>query len=165
MGSTCVACFLDGSHMTLANLGDSRGYLKTEHYIEQITVDHDYKTAQMQIKQDMRALQKLTGGSLITRCVGSFRKDEKMKLLPRDLEPDFFELRLRTDDIIVICSDGLSDYAGANEEESRYAIAKLLQAYPDPLSACFWLIALANQNGGGDNISVIEIKVIGPTQS
>ncbi|MCB9643308.1 MAG: protein phosphatase 2C domain-containing protein [Myxococcales bacterium] len=165
MGSTCVACFLDGSNMTLANLGDSRGYLKTEHYIEQITVDHDYKTAQMQIRQDMRALQKLSGGSLITRCVGSFRKDEKMKLIPRELEPDFFELRLRTGDIIVICSDGLSDYAGANEEESRYAVAKLLQAYPDPLSACFWLIALANQNGGGDNISVIEIKVLGPAQS
>ncbi len=165
MGSTCVACFLDGSNMTIGSLGDSRSYLKTEHYIEQITVDHNYKTAQMQIKQDMRALQKLTGGNLITRCVGSFRKDENMKVIPRDLEPDFFDLRLRTGDIIVICSDGLSDYAGANEEESRYAIAKLLQAYPDPLSACFWLIALANQNGGGDNVSVIEIKVIGPAQS
>jgi protein phosphatase len=165
MGSTCVIAFLDGNHLTMANLGDSRGYFKTEHYIEQITVDHDYKTAQMQIRQDMRALQKLSGGSLITRCVGAFRKDERQKIVPRELELDFFEMRLKEGDTIVICSDGLTDYAGANEEEARYAIAKLLQAYPDPLSACFWLIALANQNGGGDNISVIEIKVLGPAKN
>ena len=160
MGSTCVAGFIDGNQITFSNLGDSRIYLKTSEYIEQITIDHDYKTAQMQAFQDMRALNNLAGGSLITRCVGSFAKDENSKILPQEMEPDFFEMTLLPGDIILLCSDGVSDYVGENDDESRQVIAHMLEAYPRPLSACFWLVALANQNGGGDNISLIEIKVL-----
>jgi protein phosphatase len=76
------------------------------------------------------------------------------------LQPDFFDLKLRKDDILLLCSDGLSDYAGNSESESREMIAKILETYNEPISACFWLTVLANQRGGGDNISVIEIKVL-----
>ncbi len=160
MGSTWVAGFLDGNKLTIANLGDSRAYLKTDEFIEQISIDHDYKTAQLQMHMDLRSIASLMGGSLITRCVGSFQKTEEQKLNPRELDIDFFELTLLPGDIILLCSDGLSDYAGATEEESLQAISQILEAYPDPLSACFWSIALANQHGGGDNISLIEIKVL-----
>ncbi|HAA58780.1 MAG TPA: hypothetical protein DCE42_28720, partial [Myxococcales bacterium] len=161
MGSTWVAGFLDGNHMTFANLGDSRAYLKHGDAIEQITVDHDYKTVQMQVHLDLRSVATLMGGSLITRCVGAFDKDPDLKLKPRRLDIDFFEMTLIPGDIVLLCSDGLSDYAGNDEEESKLAISKMLDSYPDPRSACFWLVALANQHGGGDNISMIEIKVLG----
>ncbi len=164
MGSTCVMAFLDGNEVTIANLGDSRSYLKTPYYIEQINVDHDYKTAQMQVGCDLRSIQNLMGASLITRCVGSCRKDEKLKVVPLKLQPDFFELKLQKDDILVLCSDGLSDYAGNSEAESRETIAKILDVHTEPISAVFWLVALANQRGGGDNISVIEIKVLDTVQ-
>lgn len=160
MGSTCVGGFLDGNQITITNLGDSRAYLRTDHYIEQINVDHDYKTAQLQVGQDMRAIQNLMGGSLITRCVGSCRKDEQLKVEPLQLQADFFELTLVPGDTIILCSDGLTDYAGETEEEARDMISKIVEVHTEPISACFWLTALANQRGGGDNISVIEIKVL-----
>jgi protein phosphatase len=160
MGSTCVGGFIDANQITVTNLGDSRAYLKTAHYIEQISVDHDYKTAQLQIGQDLRSLQNLMGGSLITRCVGSCRKDEQLKVVPLQLQADFFDLALIPGDTIVFCSDGLSDYAGETEEEARDMISKIIDVHTEPISACFWMVALANQRGGGDNISVIEIKVL-----
>ncbi len=160
MGSTCVLAFMDSNEVTIANLGDSRSYLKTSDYIEQINVDHDFKTSQLQVGCDMRSIQNLMGASLITRCVGSCRKDENLKVVPLKLQPDFFELKLKPDDILVLCSDGLSDYAGNTEAESRETIAKILDVHTVPISAVFWLVALANQRGGGDNISVIEIKVL-----
>lgn len=160
MGSTCVLAFMDSNEVTIANLGDSRSYLKTPEYIEQINVDHDFKTSQLQVGCDMRSIQNLMGASLITRCVGSCRKDENLKVVPLKLQPDFFELKLKPDDILLLCSDGLSDYAGNTEAESRETIGKILDVHTVPLSAVFWLVALANQRGGGDNISVIEIKVL-----
>jgi protein phosphatase len=160
MGTTSVVGLLDSNEITIANLGDSRAYLKTPHYIEQINIDHNYKTAQIQMGCDMRSVQNLKGASLITRCVGSCRKDQKQKVVPLQLQPDFFDLKLRKDDILLLCSDGLSDYAGNSESESREMIAKILETYNEPISACFWLTVLANQRGGGDNISVIEIKVL-----
>lgn len=160
MGSTCVLAFLDGNEATISNLGDSRSYLKTPYYIEQINVDHDYKTAQLQVGCDLRTVQNLMGASLITRCVGTCRKDENLKVVPLKLQPDFFELKLQKDDILLLCSDGLSDYAGINEAESRETISKILEVHKEPISAVFWLVALANQRGGGDNISVLEIKVL-----
>lgn len=160
MGSTCVLAFLDGNEVTLSNLGDSRSYLKTPYFIEQINVDHDYKTAQLQARNDLRTVQNLMGASLITRCVGTCRKDENLKVVAVKLQPDFYEIKLQKDDILLLCSDGLSDYAGVNEAESRETISKILEVHKEPISAVFWLVALANQRGGGDNISVLEIKVL-----
>lgn len=159
MGSTCVAAFVDGPNITIANLGDSRAMLKTEHFIEQITVDHNFKTFQMQSLEDMETVMTLDNGSLLTRCVGSFQKDEAEKLLVDEIHPDFFDFQLLPGDTVVLCSDGLTDYAGSTEEEKSEAIEAILNLYPDPLAACFWLVALANQNGGGDNISCIVLKV------
>lgn len=159
MGTTCVAGFIDGNQISIANLGDSRAYLRSFDFFEQITVDHNFKTFRMQSAENMEAVSRLDNGNLLTRCVGSFQKDDEMKLVPLELQPDYFDFQLIPGDSLLFCSDGLTDYAGHNENEKNMAIRDIIDSNSDPLSTCFWLISLANQGGGGDNISMILLDV------
>ena len=60
-----------------------------------------------------------------------------------------------------MCSDGVSDYAGATEVESDENIARVLAAERDPARAAFELVVVANRAGGGDNISCVVIDFEG----
>ncbi len=160
MGTTCVLAFLDANQLTLANLGDSRAYLKTETYIAQITIDHDYLTAQLQTGCDFQTAYSMKMTNLITKCVGACEKDDNLKVYPQHLQPDFFDINLKGGDSVLMCSDGLSDYIGRGDREVLENIDKVLSTISDPMRACYYLVELANENGGGDNISVILLKVI-----
>lgn len=120
-GTTLVAAVVRGSDLAVANLGDSRAYLVREGVARQITADHSG----------------LFPGS-ITRFVGD----------PRGVAPDVFVERLRSNDRLVLCSDGLT--LNVSPEE----IAAAVIASP-PERAAASLVALANQRGGQDNITVV----------
>jgi protein phosphatase len=57
-----------------------------------------------------------------------------------------------TGDILVICSDGLTDMVATEE------ILASVTRYP-PAEACRELVDLANDRGGTDNISVIVLRI------
>jgi protein phosphatase len=70
-----------------------------------------------------------------------------------EVEVDAEEQALFPNDLLLLCSDGLTRMVTDPE------IAGTLQAETDPQKAAERLIALANENGGADNISVIVLRL------
>ena len=142
MGCTLVAGVVEDNILYVANVGDSRLYLIHGDSIRQITRDHSYV-------EEMVSLGQMNRGSaayreqknIITRAVG----------IADHVDVDFFEVSLKAGDYILLCSDGLSNMV------DNSAIFRLV-LLPGPLeSKARALIALANQNGGKDNIAVVLI--------
>ena len=142
MGSTLVAATVDQDTMYVAHVGDSRLYLFRDG-LSQITRDHS-------LVEEMVSLGKLERNSesyrsqknIITRAVG----------IRPAVTADFFEVSLKKDDCVLLCSDGLSNMA----EESL--IGSILAAPAALKEKTSRLIQAANENGGKDNIAVILIE-------
>jgi len=140
MGSTVVATFLHDDRMDLINVGDSRAYLLRGQEIIQISVDQSWV-------MDMVRAGKLT--------LEQARKHRKRNHLSMSLSanrptvtPILKSEVFQPDDILLLCSDGLW---GVIPESLLWAAANEF----DPQDAAEKLVALANQSGGADNISVI----------
>ncbi|MCR5829802.1 MAG: Stp1/IreP family PP2C-type Ser/Thr phosphatase [Lachnospiraceae bacterium] len=146
MGTTFVLATVDENNvMKVANVGDSRLYRINRSGITQITQDH----------------------SLVAEMVknGDISKDEarfhpKKNVVTRAISasvvvnPDMFEVPLNDEDVILLCSDGLSNMLSDSE------IFETVESSRDDLkSLAEKLIAKANENGGKDNISVILFRV------
>jgi len=146
MGTTFVLATVDENNiMKVANVGDSRLYRINRSGITQITQDH----------------------SLVAEMVknGDISKDEarfhpKKNVVTRAISasvvvnPDMFEVELDENDIILLCSDGLSNMLSDSE------IFETVESNRDDLkSLAEKLVAKANENGGKDNISVILFRV------
>ena len=69
------------------------------------------------------------------------------------VEVDTLSEQLEAGDVVLLCSDGLVNHV-RDEEIARIALAQ-----PDPNRACQQLVALANERGGRDNISVVIVRV------
>lgn len=80
--------------------------------------------------------------NIITRAIGARKK----------VVIDFFDMRLQRGDIILMCSDGLSNMIEDAE------IEKIVKSGPNLQWIGNELIARANQNGGKDNIAVVLIE-------
>lgn len=142
MGSTLVAAVIVGQKVYIANVGDSRAYLINARGVTQITEDHSWVEEQVRAKlltpeQARRHPQR----NLVTRALGS----------KPDVQVDLFEGELEAGDTLLLCSDGLT---GRVEDPELAAIA--LQ-YPAQ-EAARQLVALANERGGNDNISVLIVN-------
>ena len=143
MGTTFVSCMIDKNTMYAANIGDSRLYLLRDH-IRQITEDHSLveelvKNGRLTESQARIHPQK----NIITRALGT---DERVNA-------DFFEKQLNSGDIILLCSDGLSNMVDNEEMEYVLRHSKNLDI------ATTSLVEKANKNGGEDNISLIVIEI------
>ena len=142
MGCTLVAGVVEDNILYVANVGDSRLYLFRDG-LSQITRDHS-------LVEEMVSLGKLERNSesyrsqknIITRAVG----------IRPAVTADFFEVSLKKDDCVLLCSDGLSNMA----EESL--IGSILAAPAALKEKTSRLIQAANENGGKDNIAVILIE-------
>ena len=142
MGSTLVAATIEDSTLYVANVGDSRLYLIEREGIRQITRDHSYVEEMVSLGQITRdSLEYKKQKNYITRAVG----------IAKTVEADFFEVGLKEGDYILLCSDGLSNMV---DKSAMFRLVLL----PGPLeSKARALIALANQNGGKDNIAVVLV--------
>ncbi|MDY6792461.1 MAG: protein phosphatase 2C domain-containing protein [Thermodesulfobacteriota bacterium] len=142
MGSTLSAVYFNKDTFIAANVGDSPIYLIHNGDIELISVPH---TVIAEVgTQNLEGPRPLGPEfyNMLTRAVGT---DETVK-------PDICEIPYFKDDIIVICSDGLSGNVTPNEMLDA-ALNKSSQ------TAGRYLLDLANERGGDDNISVIIIKI------
>ena len=142
MGTTLVAAVTDGSHVTVANVGDSRCYLLRDGKLEQVTEDHsmvmEMVKAGIITREQMRTHPMR---NVITRAVGT----------DRIIQVDSDELERREGDVWLICSDGLH---GLVDEET---IKSVLED-TDLEQAADRLMQLALEEGGGDNISLVLIR-------
>ncbi len=141
MATTMVAAVIHGEWATLANVGDSRGYHWREGQLEQITHDHSL-------------VARLVGEGAITpeEAVDHPRKNVILHSLGSENRPriDIFDVKLSTNDKIVLCSDGLTRHVSDSE------IAELA-GIDDPAESTGKLIELAKERGGEDNLSVAII--------
>ncbi|MCR4658637.1 MAG: Stp1/IreP family PP2C-type Ser/Thr phosphatase [Lachnospiraceae bacterium] len=141
MGTTVVAgCVIDDI-LYVANVGDSRLYIINDE-IMQITKDHSLVEEMVRSgelsKDEARSHP---DRNIITRAVGVLD----------DIDIDFFEVDLREGDILLLCSDGLTNMV---EEEE---ILKIVSESEDLKGCADRLIKMANHNGGKDNVTVILV--------
>ena len=145
MGTTLVLATVIEHMMYVANIGDSRLYLIND-TIKQITEDHSLveemvKTGEIK-KEEARFHPKK---NIITRAVGANAK----------VVADFFEVNVNENDIILLCSDGLSNMIDDSE------IFNLVHQNKDNLKVGVeQLIKRANECGGKDNIAIVIACII-----
>ena len=144
MGATLTAAWIDGSKLSIAHVGDSRVYLLRGGTLQQLTSDHSLVAEQVRrgiltaAEAEESEMQ-----SVLLRALGA---------LP-DIEVDTEEHILFARDTLLLCCDGLTRMVTEPE------IAGTLQAETDATKAAEKLIALANERGGVDNITVIVVRV------
>lgn len=144
MGTTLVAATCIGHYLEVANVGDSRLYVVGDE-ITQITVDHSLVEEMVRMGGiDREEARNHPDKNIITRAVGA--KD--------DVEVDFFNLELQTGDMVLLCSDGLTNMV---DDEMILRIIKNGGNLRDRVEE---LVETANINGGKDNISVVIIELL-----
>jgi protein phosphatase len=144
MGTTLTAAYLDGDHVVIAHVGDSRAYLMRDGELTRLTEDHS-------LVEELRKKGRLTEEealehpqrSIITRALG-----------PEPIvEVDTLSYRVRSGDVVLLCSDGLTSMIPED------AVARTLAGTTDLAVTADRLIAAANEAGGRDNITVILFRV------
>ncbi len=139
MGTTLVVATVIEHTLYFANVGDSRLYLLHD-TIKQLSKDHSFVQEMVRLGGiDAEEAKHHPDKNIITRAVGAREK----------VEVDFFEYRLKKGDIILMCTDGLSNMI---EDEEMLVIVKSSR---DMVEAVERLVEKANDNGGNDNIGVI----------
>ena len=143
MGTTMVIATCMLKYLQVANVGDSRLYVVHENRIEQVTQDHSLVEEMVRMGGiDRASARNHPDKNIITRAIGA-----------RDyIEADFFNLELQTGDMILLCSDGLTNMI---EDAIIYRILTNGRSLKNRVEE---LVETANQNGGKDNISVIVIE-------
>lgn len=142
MGTTVVLASVIGECLQIANVGDSRLYIIGDD-IRQVTVDHSYVEEMIKMGSlDRESARTHPQKNIITRAIGA----------SEDIVPDFFTVKLKKNEMILMCSDGLTNML---EDEE---ILMLVRKERDLAGMSVKLIEAANDSGGLDNVSVILIK-------
>jgi protein phosphatase len=143
MGTTFVVATIFDRTMYVANIGDSRLYVIGKE-MKQITEDHSLVEAMVKTGELNRDQARVhPNKNIITRALGA----------NETVEPDFFEVDLEEEDIVLMCSDGLT-----NMLEDKL-IEKIVKENDNPEIAAETLVREANKNGGKDNIAIIIISL------
>lgn len=143
MGTTIVAATVVENRLYAANVGDSRLYVINEESIIQITRDHSLVEEMVRLgEMDKEDAKDHPDKNIITRAIG---------VLP-EVTADFFEIMLNPGDMILMCSDGLTNMVEDNE------IKKIVLGQRDIVEKAEKLVETANRNGGKDNITVVLIE-------
>lgn len=142
MGTTIVVATIENHQLEIANVGDSRLYL-VNNEIRQITRDHSLVEEMVRMGgMTHEAARNHPDKNIITRAVGA--KDS--------VEVDFFTEELKPGDLVLMCSDGLTNMV---TDEEILRIMKQDTTIEEKVEA---LIDEANKNGGKDNIAVVIME-------
>ena len=159
MGTTVLVAIINRGIVTLGSLGDSRGYLQRGTSFEQITIDHNLWTLRILEGESADHALSLPHGDALARCLGSFIiNDNKLNAITP--QPDIFRFPVMSGDTLLLATDGLLDFAGANPLSSEDNILSILLAESNPALAALEMILLANRGGGGDNIGISITKFL-----
>ena len=165
MAATAVAMMLDRNQATIGYIGDSRVYLIRDGHIAQLTVDHNLKTQLVRNGRAPAVARQAQGANALVRCVGDFERAPDYSLVALPLSTEFMDLTILPGDSLVLCSDGVVDYADFDEEGSEEMIRQIVEDAPTASNAAFELMVAANRGGGGDNISCIVLQFTALVQS
>ena len=143
MGTTAVCALVRGGKAYLSHAGDSRAYLYRDGKLAQLTHDHSYVQELVDCgtitpEEAEHHPQK----NIITRALG----------VDYRLEPEFTTVALQAGDVLLLCTDGLTN-AVPTEQLEQLLRSGSFYDLPDVL------IRTANENGGPDNITALLVGV------
>jgi protein phosphatase len=144
MGATLTAAWINEEKLSVVHVGDSRVYLLRSGVLQQLTSDHSLVAEQVRrgiltaAEAEHSELQ-----SVLLRALGT----------QPEIEVDAEEHTLFPGDILLLCSDGLTRMVAEQK------ISAMLQSESDPGRAAEKLVAQANENGGGDNVTVVVVHL------
>jgi serine/threonine protein phosphatase PrpC len=144
MGATLTAAWVNEEKLSVVHVGDSRVYLLRSAVLQQLTSDHSLVAEQVRrgimtaAEAEHSELQ-----SVLLRALGT----------QPEVEVDAEEHTLFPGDILLLCTDGLTRMVAEQK------IAATLQSESDPSKAAERLVALANENGGADNVTVVVVHL------
>ena len=139
MGTTLVAATVIDHTLYFINVGDSRLYLINKE-IKQLSRDHSLVEEMLRLGGISEEEAKHhPDKNIITRAIG----------VKENVEADFYEYALTKGDIILMCTDGLSNMVSEDE------IFEIIKGARDIVEAGQLLINRANENGGKDNIGIV----------
>ena len=142
-GTTMTACVLSPDRFDIAHVGDSRAYLITPQDAMQLT-DDDSIVADA-VRQGLITEEQARDSpyrNQLTRSIGT----------AEHVDPSIYHSPIMRGDVILLCSDGLSEYISPEEMHQGVLKHRTLQIL------CDELVQLAKQRGGIDNISVVAAR-------
>ncbi|MFK2824949.1 Stp1/IreP family PP2C-type Ser/Thr phosphatase [Bacillus sp. B190/17] len=143
MGTTLVAAVCTAGFCTIANIGDSRGYLFNESGLAQITEDHSLvnelvKSGEITKEEAEHHPRK----NVLTRALGT----------EPNVAADYYTVMFEQGDSLLLCSDGLSNKLAQQEMQ------QILEATISIEEKAESFIQMANENGGEDNITLVILE-------
>ena len=143
MGTTAVCALVRSGRVYLCHAGDSRAYLFRDGRLTQLTHDHSY-------------VQELVDCGTITEEEAEHHPQKNIitRALGVDyrLEPEVTSVQLQAKDLLLLCSDGLTNMVPVEQMEQLLAQGPFYDL-PDRL------VDAANENGGSDNITALLLAV------
>ena len=140
MGTTLVVATVIHDMIYIANVGDSRLYLIDDE-IRQITRDHSLVAEMVYMGEiDKKSARTHEKKNIITRAVGA----------DIELVADFFEIEFSPGDIILMCTDGLTNMVEDSDIKDI-----IIRGDYDLSKIAHELVDTANDNGGKDNIGIV----------
>jgi PPM family protein phosphatase len=143
MGTTLLTAVVQGGCAFISNIGDSRAYIMGAS-LKQITSDHAVEDRFMGLLL-MDEVFPPRRYRVLTQAVGA----------STTIQPDFFTRSLERGDILLLCSDGLTDMLSDEMIEGV-----VLRTRHDLNRTASELVSLANRRGGYDNISVALLEML-----
>ncbi|MCF6462697.1 Stp1/IreP family PP2C-type Ser/Thr phosphatase [Clostridium sp. Cult1] len=143
MGTTVTLAYKKNKKIFIGHVGDSRAYLFRKGVLSQLTKDHSLVEELIRNGSISREEAKIhPQRNIITRAVGT----------SKEIESDLIIQEKLIDDILLLCTDGLTNMVMDEE------IEKYLYKCHDMQKVCEELVRTANDKGGFDNITVLAIK-------
>ena len=144
MGTTVVGVLLAGNVLAIAHVGDSRAYRLRDGKMELMTQDHTWVNEQVvagYLTDEQARAHPLK--NVVTRALGG----------DSEVVVDVRECEVRSGDLFLLCSDGLTTMLGDAEIQDRVG-------HEQPLDeVCRTLVRDANARGGYDNVTVVLARI------
>ena len=143
-GTTMVSAVVTQDHLMVCHVGDSRAYLYRGGNLRPLTQDHTIAAARLrqglidQAEHDASPYQHMLYQALGTQG---------------DIDPDLLDVTLADGDLVLLCSDGLTGPVNDRALEEILAKSESLDDAADQM------IAMALENGGPDNITLVLARV------
>jgi serine/threonine protein phosphatase PrpC len=146
MGATLTAVLVDGGDAYIAEVGDSRAYLLRNGELRQLTEDQSF--VQAMVKAGGMSPEEAAASSWRNVILQAIGHESNLKVA-------LGKLALRQRDLLILCSDGLTSLVSDDDLRAEILATTTLD------DACDRLVALANERGGTDNITVLLAGVNG----
>jgi serine/threonine protein phosphatase PrpC len=143
MGSTIVAIAVENNEFSVAHVGDSRAYILREGSLQRLTTDHSL--VMEQVRRGLLAREEAAHAADQNVILRSLGADDSV-------DPDLADHFCNADDLLLLCSDGLSHFV---KDE---VMAPILIDAATLADACEKLIATAKSSGSNDNITCLLVR-------